>query len=69
MPPAADLALELRALAGDDAVLASAEACAPFECDALNTQRHRPDLVVLPRTASAVLDVLRACRVPVLMHH
>ncbi|RPI16941.1 MAG: FAD-binding protein [Lysobacterales bacterium] len=62
MPPVADLAAELRALVGEDAVLVSVEACTPFECDALNTQRHRPDLVVLPRTASAVLDVLRACR-------
>jgi len=53
---------ELRAALGDDAVLASAEACAPFECDALNTQRRTPGLVVLPRSAAQVMDVLRACR-------
>jgi len=53
---------ELRAALGDDAVLASAEACAPFECDALNTQRLRPEVVALPRSAEQVAEVLRACR-------
>jgi glycolate oxidase len=56
------LVRDLDALLGPDAVLASPEACTPFECDALNTQRRRPDLVVLPRTAEQVVDVLRACR-------
>jgi glycolate oxidase len=52
----------LRSALGPDAVLVSAEACAPFECDALNTQRRRPDIVVLPRSADQVMAVLRACR-------
>jgi glycolate oxidase len=52
---------ELRAALGPDAVLESAEACAPFECDALNTQRVRPGLVTLPRTADQVMAVLRSC--------
>jgi glycolate oxidase len=56
------LVRDLRAALGPDAVLLSAEACAPFECDALNTQRHRPDIVALPRSAEQVMDVLRACR-------
>jgi glycolate oxidase len=43
-------------------VLVSAEACAPFECDALNTQRRRPALVALPRSAEQVMAVLNACR-------
>jgi len=53
---------ELRAVLGEDEVLASPEACAPFECDALTAHRRRPDVVVLPRTAEQVMAVLRACR-------
>jgi glycolate oxidase len=56
------LVAEIRTTLGSDAVLVSAEACAPFECDALNTQRRRPDLVVLPRSPEQVMAVLRACR-------
>jgi glycolate oxidase len=52
----------LRSALGPDAVLVSAEACAPFECDALNTQRRRPEVVALPRSAEQVMAVLRACR-------
>ncbi len=62
MTPDPPLVSELRAVLGPDAVLVSAEACAPFECDALNTERHRPDIVALPRSAEQVMDVLRACR-------
>jgi glycolate oxidase len=56
------LVSELRSALGADAVLVSAEACAPFECDALNTQRRRPALVALPRSAEQVMAVLDACR-------
>jgi glycolate oxidase len=56
------LVSELRSALGADAVLVSAEACTPFECDALNTQRRRPDLVALPRSAEQVMAVLRTCR-------
>jgi len=56
------LVSELRSALGTDAVLVSAEACAPFECDALNTQRRRPDVVALPRSAAQVMAVLDACR-------
>ena len=56
------LVRELRAALGSDGLLVSAEACAPFECDALNTQRHRPDVVALPRSADQVREVLRLCR-------
>ena len=62
MTPDPDLVRELRAVAGDESVLLSAEACAPFECDALTAHRRRPDIVVLPRSAEQVMDVLRACR-------
>jgi glycolate oxidase len=53
---------DLRAALGEDAVLLSPEACAPFECDALTAHRHRPEVVVLPRSAEQVMEVLRSCR-------
>jgi glycolate oxidase len=56
------LVSELRSALGADAVLVSADACTPFECDALNTQRHRPDIVALPRSPEQVMAVLNACR-------
>jgi len=43
-------------------VLASAEACAAFECDALTAHRRVPEIVVLPRSGEQVMSVLRACR-------
>jgi len=60
--PDPELVSDLRAALGPDALLVSAEACAPFECDALNTQRRRPEVVALPRSAEQVMEVLRACR-------
>ena len=62
MTPDPALTSDLRAALGPDAVLVAPEACAPFECDALNTQRQRPDIVVLPRSAEQVMEVLRTCR-------
>ncbi len=53
---------DLRAAVGDDAVLVAAEACAPYECDALTAQRRVPGIVVLPRSGEQVMAVLRACR-------
>jgi hypothetical protein len=46
---------DLRAAVGVDGLLVSAEACAPYECDALTT-RHKamPELVVLPTTTDQV---------------
>jgi len=56
------LVRDLRAVLGDEGVLLSAEACAPFECDALTAHRRRPEVVVLPRSAEQVMEILRACR-------
>jgi glycolate oxidase len=53
---------ELRTIVGNDALLVSAEACAPYECDALTAHRRTPDMVVLPASSEQVMDVLRACR-------
>ena len=62
MTPDPALIDDLRKALGADAVLVSAEACTPFECDALNTQRRRPDVVALPRSPEQVMEVLRTCR-------
>jgi glycolate oxidase len=56
------LVRDLRAVLGEEGLLLSPEACAPFECDALTAHRRRPELVVLPRSAEQVMEVLRACR-------
>jgi glycolate oxidase len=56
------LVRDLRAVLGDEGVLLSAEACAPFECDALTAHRRRPEVVVLPRSAEQAMEILRACR-------
>src|SRR5688572_7322298 len=59
---------ELRALLGDDGVLASHAARFTYEADALTLERHLPDVVVLPRTTDEVAAVVRwarALRIPV----
>jgi glycolate oxidase len=56
--PPTDLA-ELRALLGDDGVLASDAALFTYEADALTIERHLPDVVVLPRSTDEVAAVVR----------
>ena len=68
-----DLA-ELRALLGDDGLLASDAALFTYEADALTIERFRPDLVVLPRSTDEVSAVVRWARQhhhvgDVLLHH
>ena len=50
---------ELRALLGDDAVLASDAARFTYEVDALTLARRPPDVVVLPRSTEEVSAVVR----------
>lgn len=50
---------ELRALLGDDGVLASEAARFTYEADALALEKHLPDVVVLPRTSDEVAAVVR----------
>jgi glycolate oxidase len=50
---------ELRALLGDDGVLASEAARFTYEADALALEKHMPDVVVLPRTSDEVAAVVR----------
>jgi len=53
---------ELRALLGDDGVLASEAALFTYEADALVLERTRPDVVVLPRSTDEVAALLRWAR-------
>jgi len=50
---------ELRALLGDDGVLASEAARFTYEADALALEKHMPDVVVLPRSSDEVAAVVR----------
>jgi glycolate dehydrogenase FAD-linked subunit len=50
---------ELRALLGDDGVLASHAARFTYEADALVLDRHLPDAVVLPRSTDEVAALMR----------
>ena len=58
---AADLA-ELRALLGEDGVLASDAALFTYEADALTLERRAPDAVVLPRSTDEVCALVRWAR-------
>lgn len=58
---AADLA-ELRALLGDDGVLASDAARFAYEADAMMHARHRPEAIVLPQTTDEVCALVRWAR-------
>lgn len=53
---------ELRALLGDEGVLASDAARFTYEVDALTQERHPPDAVVLPRSTAEVAEVMRWAR-------
>jgi glycolate oxidase subunit GlcD len=50
---------ELRALLGDDGVLASEAALFTYEADALAIEKFRPDVVVLPRSTDEVAAIVR----------
>src|SRR5207248_7339394 len=53
---------ELRALLGEDGVLASEAARFTYEADALTLERHIPDVVVLPRSSDEVAALMRWAR-------
>ena len=63
-PPAspASLVAELRVLLGADGVLARDEELFVYEADGLTHHSARPSAVTLPRDASEVQRVVRACR-------
>ncbi|MGH8968945.1 MAG: FAD-linked oxidase C-terminal domain-containing protein [Actinomycetes bacterium] len=55
------LAPRLRAVVGDDGVLTDPAQLRTYDCDGLAVYRTTPAVVVLPRTASQIRDVVRAC--------
>ena len=67
MPPpattntAADLLVDLRAIVGRDAVIASPEELLVYECDAYTLEKNLPQAVVLPRTTEEVVAVVKLC--------
>ena len=51
----------LRAICGDEAVLREPVQLMTYECDALPHLREKPAVVVLPRSASEVQQVVQLC--------
>src|SRR3954463_1026770 len=51
------------ALLPADAVIAEPEQLRTYECDALTGHRAMPEIVVLPRSAGDVQEVVRLCHV------
>lgn len=56
-----ELASQLRALCGKDAVIASEDELLVYECDAYTMQKNLPTAVVLPRTTEDVVNVIKFC--------
>ncbi|TMQ73928.1 MAG: FAD-binding protein, partial [Candidatus Eisenbacteria bacterium] len=59
MPLSASHLDELRALLGEDGVLASQAARFTYEADALALEKHLPDVVALPRSSDEVAALVR----------
>ncbi|MBK7170558.1 MAG: FAD-binding protein [Gammaproteobacteria bacterium] len=51
----------LRAIVGEDSVLAHAEQLVPYECDGLSAHRQSPLVVVLPDTIEQLQSILCLC--------
>ncbi|MFI5365427.1 MAG: FAD-binding oxidoreductase [Candidatus Binatia bacterium] len=49
----------LRAIAGDDAVIARPNELRVYECDGYTLEKSAPEVVVLPRSTQQVADILR----------
>lgn len=59
--PWQQIASELRAIAGKDAVISDESERLVYECDGLASYRQRPPLVVLPTTTNQVSEILKVC--------
>jgi glycolate oxidase len=51
----------LRAIVGQDALLASPTDLLVYECDGYTIEKNRPDVVVFPTSTEQVVEVVRAC--------
>lgn len=56
-----DLARQLRAIVGDDAVVDRPDELVVYECDAYTLEKNPPDAVVLPRTTEQVSRIAKLC--------
>jgi glycolate oxidase len=52
---------DLRAKLGRENVLSAPSELAVYDCDAFTIERHRPEAVVLPRTAQQVAEAVKLC--------
>ncbi len=52
---------ELRAICGEDGVIADPRQLVVYECDGYMMEKNAPDAVVLPRTTQQVVDVVKLC--------
>ncbi len=60
---------QLRAILGADAVIATADELAVYECDAYTLEKSLPNAVVLPRTTEEVAAIVKLCaqaKVPII---
>lgn len=56
-----ELAQQLRAIVGEDAVLDKPDELLVYECDAYTLEKNPPNAVVLPRTSEQVSQVVKLC--------
>lgn len=52
---------ELRAICGEDGVIADPRQLVVYECDGYMMEKNAPDAVALPRTTQQVVDVVKLC--------
>ena len=56
-----NLADELRAIVGEDAVVSKEEELLVYECDAYTLEKNLPTAVVLPRTTEQIVAIVKLC--------
>jgi glycolate oxidase len=61
LPVAAELIAALRAIVGDEGLLADSDELLVYECDGFTIQKSVPDVVVFPTTTEHVVAVVKLC--------
>src|SRR5260221_7322354 len=52
---------QLRAIVGEDAVIANPQELLVYECDAYTLEKFSPNVVVLPRNAEEIVAIVKLC--------
>ncbi len=52
---------QFEAIVGKKGVVQRREELITYECDGLASYRHRPEVVVLPRTTEQVAEIVKVC--------